>query len=470
MKTGLRLEPRSGSTIGRRLGVLLASAAVLTAPLGQAQPRAYAPDGAVREVAADGSGYGGQLALSIGGSRVLRFSQPIGRVMVGDPKVGDVIPISDRAIYVLGKKAGSTSLMVMPRAGGRPLAAMDLRVGYDVDGLTRAFSEIMPGEAINVSAQGDGLVLTGVLSSPAVAARAAALAESYAPEKVINLASVRGEQQVMLSVRVSEVQRTTLKQLGIENVNALYDSTNTFLMAPNQLNPEVFASILGYSAVGENFTIQGLFNALEKRGLATTLAEPNLVALSGETAVFFAGGEFPVPVPQVGLGGNTIVIDYKQYGVSVAFTPTVYGDTINLLVAPEVSALDKENSVRILGFEIPGILTRRAKTTIELRPGQSFAIAGLIRREFTDGFSGLPGVSNIPILGPLFRSTSFQNNETEVVIIVTAHLAKPTTRTNLLVPTDLRRGPAEPDLWLGNTLDVPQRPAAAAPPSPMTKP
>jgi len=444
----------------------IATTAALLASVAAAQPRPYALETAVREVAADQSGYGGLLALPLGGSRILRFAQPIGRVMVGNPKVGDVIPLSDRTLYVLAKAAGSTSLTVMPRSAGQPLATMDLRVGYDVDGFKRAAQEVMPSEPVEVSARGDGLVLTGLLSSSAAAARAAALAERFAPEHVVNLTRIRGAEQVMLTVHVSEVKRSALKQLGVSNIQALWDTEHLTTIPLGAFNPDAFASIIGRTTIGgDNFSIQAFVDLLEKKGFASTLAEPNLVALSGETAVFFAGGEFPIPVPQFnGVGSSQITIEYKQYGVSIAFTPTVYGDSINLLVAPEVSALDPQNSVVLNGFKIPGITTRRAKTTVDLRNGQSFAIAGLIRREYTNNMRGLPGVSNMPIFGQLFRSSGFQNDETEVVIIVTAHLAKPTTRENLLVPTDLRRGPTEGELFFTNATDVPLHPPAAPPP------
>jgi pilus assembly protein CpaC len=449
------------------LALALGLAGPLTTPPAAAQPREYAPDASVRDVSADPSGYGGQLALPTGGSQILRFSQPIGRVMLGDPKVGEVIPLSDRTLYVLGKAAGSTSLTVFPRSGAlRPMAALDVRVGYDVAGLRRAMSELIPGEPVEVSARGDAVVLSGLLSSSAVSARAAALAERYAPERVVNLTSIRGAEQVMLSVRVAEVQRSALKQLGISDITGLWDTTQSLELVPGDANPELLASIFGRTVIGENFSIDAIFEALERKGFASTLAEPTLVALSGETAVFFAGGEFPIPVPQESGALTRVTIEFKQYGVSVGFTPTVYGDTINLLVAPEVSALDRDNSVQLQGFRVPGLTTRRAKTTVELRSGQSFAIAGLIRREFSDTLRGLPGVSNLPILGALFRSTAFQNNETEVVIIVTPHLAKPTTRQNLVVPTDLRRGPTETELFLTNATDRPLAAPARAPVAP----
>jgi len=440
--------------LAKLLSTLLATTAMLSATgLGsvtQAQP--YAPEGAVHEVVADDAGYGGQVALPVGGSRILRFHQPIGRVMVGNPKVGDVIPLGERTLYILGKAAGATSLTVMPRVGAAPLATMDMRVGYDVDNVRRAMHDVLPGEQLDVSARGDGLVLSGTLSSSAAVARAASLAEQYATGHVVNLMSVRAAEQVMLSVRVAEVQRTALQQLGLNNLAALWDTTGSLTFAPPALNPDSVLNLLGRDQSGD-WTFQSVFDALEKKGFASTLAEPNLVALSGETAVFFAGGEFPIPVPQAGLNANTITIEYKQYGVSIGFTPTVYGDTINLAVAPEVSALDPANSIVLQGFRIPGITTRRAKTTVELRNGQSFAIAGLIRREFSDNLRGIPGASRVPIFGALMRSTGYQNNETEVVIIVTAHLAKPTDKRNLIAPTDLRQGPSEADLFLTGATD-----------------
>jgi pilus assembly protein CpaC len=423
--------------------------------MGLAAPAAAA-EGAVRVVTTDATGYAGQLALPIGGSKILKFSQPIGRVLLGDPKVGDVVPLSDRTLYVMGKAAGTTNLTVMRGESATPIATLDLHVGYDVDGLKRALTDLMPGEPLEVSARGDGLVITGLASSSVVAARAAALAEHYAPEKVVNLMAVKGAEQVMLSVHVAEVQRSALKQLGITSLQGAWDDIGSATtLPPFTLNPDAVLNLVGRTTLG-SVTLEGLFNALESRGYATTLAEPRLTALSGETAVFFAGGEIPVPVPQLSASGQSqITIDYKPYGVSVGFTPTVVGDTINLVVAPEVSALDRDNAVVLQGFRVPALTTRRAKTTVELKNGQSFAIAGLIKKDFSDSLKGLPGLQNVPVLGALFRSTQFQNNETEVVIIVTVHLAKPTTRQNLLLPTETSKAPGETELFLLSNTDKP---------------
>jgi len=455
----MKSTKRSAAMLARGALSALAAGLVLAAPAQAAQTSKSKSDGPVRTVTTDSSGYGGQVALPVGGSKILRFGQAVGRVMVSDPKVADVVPLSDKTIYVLAKSPGATSLLVMPSGdGARPIAAMDLRVGFDLEALKRAYAEIMPGEDVTVSGEGDGLVLSGLVSSSAVAARAAALAERYAPQKVLNLMSVRGAEQVMLSVHVAEVQRSVLKQLGITTLQGGWtDAGGVWDLAPLVSNPDALANIFGHTEIGENFTIEGLFEALERKGFASTLAEPKLTALSGETATFFAGGEFPVPVPQMqGVGQILLTVEYKPYGVSVGFTPTVHGDTINLLVSPEVSALDRENSVQLQGFRIPGITTRRAKTTVELRNGQSFAIAGLIRREFSDSLRGVPGAASLPIFGALFRSTAYQNNESEVVIIVTAHLAKPTDRKQLLLPTDTVQAPSGAELLLTNTTDKPK--------------
>jgi pilus assembly protein CpaC len=432
--------------------------------------RAATPPGSVVEVSVDAAGYGGQLALPTGGSRVLHFAQPIGRVMLGDPKVADVVPLSDHSIFVVAKAAGSSSLLVMPRReGGAPVAAMDVKVGFDVGSLQRALQLVIPGEAITVGADGDGLVLSGVVSSSAVAAQASQLAARYAPDKVANLLTIRAAEQVMLQVHVAEVKRSALRQLGITSLSALWTDTGKAISLPGlTASAASVAALGGIAKIGNNMQIEGLIEALETKGYATTLAEPTLIALSGETAQFFAGGEFPVPVPQLqgGSGGSsTITIDYKPYGVSVGFTPTVIGDTINLAVAPEVSALDTAHQVNLLGFTVPGITTRRARTTVELRNGQSFAIAGLIQRDFSNSLRGIPGAASLPIFGALFRSTAYQNDETEVVVIVTVHLARPTDRRNLLLPTEASKAATGAQMIFTNTTDTDTQTQAARPAS-----
>jgi pilus assembly protein CpaC len=400
----------------------------------------------------------GGIGVPVGGSQILRFDRPVGRVFLGDSEVADVIPLTDRSIYLLGQKAGTSSLTVMERGErAQPMATYTVQVGVDALGLKRALHEIMPNEDIEVRLAGDGLVLSGDVSSSAAAERAAAVAERFAADRVVNSTTVRAAEQVLLEVRVSEVQRNALQALGVRTSIGWSNNGDTSSLLTGIINPDAFATLLGQGMTGD-FTIRAALDALEQRGVVTTLAQPTLVALSGETANFFAGGEFPIPVAVDDDGGRSrVTIEFKQFGVSVNFTPTVIGDTINLAVAPEVSALDPNNSIRLFGTEIPALTTRRANTTVELRDGQSFAVAGLIRRDFTDSMTGVPGVSNIPVLGSLFRSNRFERQETEVVIIVTARRAHPTTLANLPTPTDLFNAPDHLQLYfLGQTEALPQ--------------
>ncbi|HJS79119.1 MAG TPA: type II and III secretion system protein family protein [Vitreimonas sp.] len=428
----------------------LVVAALLTAGLSFSTTPAFA-----QSAAADAS-YGGGVGLPIGGATILRFDRPVGRVYLGNSRVADVIALTDHSIYVLGRETGTSTLTILQRGErSTPLAVYTIQVGVDAIGLRRSLHETMPTENIDVRLAGDGIVLSGEVSSSAAAERALAIAERFAAGRIVNSMTISAAEQVMLEVRVAEVQRNALTAFGLRSAGAIWQNGFTSSLDPTSLlsgivSPDAFATLQGVGVTGD-WTLQGVFDALERRGVVTTLAQPTLVALSGETANFFAGGEFPIPVAvNDGDDGQRITIEFKQFGVAVAFTPTVVGDTINLNVAPEVSALDRNNSVRLFGTEIPALTTRRARTTVELRDGQSFAIAGLIRRDFTDNLNGLPGAARMPILGALFRSTRFERSESEVVIIVTAHRAEPTTLDRLTLPTDLFNAPSQFQLfWMG---------------------
>jgi pilus assembly protein CpaC len=268
--------------------------------------------------------------------------------------------------------------------------------------------------------------------------------------------SVQGSQQVLLQVKFAEVSRNVARQLGIG-----HDLISTGDLAFRLVTSSALPLALGLpngvanlaTGADSNPDLSVTFQSLEDRGLVKTLAEPNLIALSGDTANFLAGGEFPVPVAQ---DNNTITIEFKEFGVGLSFTPTVIGtDLINLVVAPEVSRIDPTVSVSTVtgldgvGISVPGLSTRRAKTTIELRDGQSFAIAGLLQEDYQNAISGLPWLADIPILGALFRSTGFQRNETELVILVTPHLVKPAQSiAELTAPTDRLVLPSDTDLFL----------------------
>jgi pilus assembly protein CpaC len=310
-------------------------------------------------------------------------------------------------------------------------------------------------------------------------ARAAQVAETYAPGKVVNMMSVGSAQQVMLEVRFSEMKRSAAKQIGFNHSfttdNGRFEggignsAPGTALLTNQNGVPTIdIKSILDtFGIVSGNFSIgkMNLFSALdalERKGVISTLAEPTLVALSGDTASFLAGGEFPIPVAQSNSGGGggagnnnstAITVEFKPFGVSLSFTPTVLEDgIINLVVAPEVSSIDPSASISVNGLVIPGLQTRRAKTTLELRDGQSFALAGLMRKDFQDTIRQFPVLGSIPIIGALFRSTGFQKDETELVIIVTPRIVRPMSPDDVKLPTDRAAAPSEFELFgLGRT-------------------
>ena len=437
--------------------------------------------------------HAGEIAVPVNKSQVIRSDRPYSKALIGSPEVADVLPLTDQSLYVLGKKMGTTSLTLYDRSN-MLIAVMDVVVGPDVISLRRQLSDLMPVEGIGARISNDAIVLEGVVPDAVAADRAVQLAETYAPGKVINMLSLGSSQQVMLEVRFSEIKRSALKQLGVSwfiqsdagkfdgaigggaSVRPLTDD-DTGAIIGSQKTIEAVQGSFGiisraFRALGTNFDVQ--LDALERRGAVTTLAEPTLVALSGETASFLAGGEFPVPVVQnssggggAGGGNSAITVEWKPFGVSLAFTPTVLADgVINLVVAPEVSSIDPSAAIVVSGLTIPGLQTRRAKTVIELRDGESFALAGLLRRDFQDTVRQVPLLGSIPIIGTLFRSSGFQKEETELVMIVTPRLVRPVRPHNLKVPTDRVSPPNEADLFLLGRTDtgVPAAPEFNPPP------
>ena len=402
----------------------------------------------------DDSKHAGELSVPIEKSQILHLDVPFADLMLGNAEVADVLALSDRSIYVLGKSAGSTSLMVYGR-NRNLLAILDLVVGPDIEGLDAKLRELVPGESVVVHPLNGSLVLCGTVSSAGRMAKIVTLAERFAPGLVTNLMTVSGSQQVMLKVRFVEVSRNALKRIGL-NFDALdgdfsFSSGDTFSGNP----AETFAAGLFNGALGAS-SLRLLFEALETKGLAKTLAQPNLIALSGDTASFLAGGEFPIEVAQSGAaasGDAAITVEFKEFGISLSFTPTVLDDgLINMVVSPEVSALDF--SVAINGT--PGLTTRRATTTVELRDGQTFAIAGLLQEDFQDAVRQVPLLGDIPILGALFRSSQYQRNESELVIIVEPRLVRPVPSGALATPADHLIPPSELDLWLNGLIEAPE--------------
>jgi len=448
----------------------------------------------------------GELQVPINKSQGIRADRAYSKALIGNPEIADIVPISATTVYVLGKKTGTTSLTLYDRSN-RLIAVMDVVVGPDVLTLKRQLSDLLPG-GIAARMSNDSVILEGTVPNALMADRAVQIAETYAPGKVVNLLSLGSSQQVMLEVRFAEVKRNALSQIGVtwsglgndfrgvagggSSLQPAGGTTTVTTPLPGggtvtSTTPNIAGQLaLGaitdsfgivsrmFRAFGANFNVT--LDALERKGFVRTLAEPTLIALSGETASFLAGGEFPVPVAQGSGGGatgggnnNALTVEWKPFGVSLAFTPTVLADgVINMVVAPEVSSIDPSASIVINNLTIPGLQTRRAKTVVELRDGESFALAGLLRKDFQDTIRQVPLLGSLPIIGTLFRSTGFQHEQTELVIIVTPRLVRAVPAGMLKAPTDRAGPPNEAELLLNGRTDtaVPAGPRALTQPPP----
>ena len=407
----------------------------------------------------------GSLEVPLNKSQVVTADRPIAKAMVGNAEIADILPLTDRSVYVLGKAMGTTSLTLYD-AGGRVLAVMDVAVGPDTQAFQDNVGRLLPGSDIQASISGSSMVLTGLASDAAMVDRAVQLARTYAGENVVNLISLGTSQQVMLEVVIAEVRRTVGEEIGIRGFGRNENGTRVAFGQGASLTPdpdtgapvfEVGSIADAFGVIGATGTILGIdfeayLDALESKGFAKTLAEPTLVALSGETASFLAGGEFPIPVNQSGGadgGEGTITVEFKPFGVSLAFTPVVLGDrSIYLKVEPEVSSIDPTASIRLNDIVIPGLQTRRASTALQLRDGESFAIAGLLSNSYETVVSQVPLLGSIPILGALFRSTDFQKGETELLIVVTPRLVAPIRPDQVRLPTDRVANPEAVDTIL----------------------
>ncbi len=393
---------------------------------------------------------------------VVESDIPFAELSIANPGIADISSLSDRTIYVLGKSPGLTTLTLLD-ASGQLITNVDVRVAADVSEFKERLRQILPGEKIEVRTANDGIVLSGIVSSTQGLQRALDLAERYAPERVSNLMSVGGIQQVMLKVRFAEMQRSVSKSLSASfALNGLLGSdvainggtnttvgsgaiTNSLGGSAPATNTNTGAVLFGFNAGSTQVGL--LLEALEQKGAVRFLAEPNLVALSGQEAKFLAGGEYPVPVSQT---GDTISVEYKPFGVEMSFIPRVVDtNLINLELKAAVSAIDPTNSVSLgNGFDISAFTRRETSTTVEMRDGESFAIAGLLTDDFTDASSQLPWIGDVPVLGALFRSANYRRSQTELVIIITAHLVTPTRGEALALPTDRIKPPTEKELFL----------------------
>ena len=353
---------------------------------------------------------------------------------------------------------GRTDLTILDK-DGHLMAKIDVHVVPDISELKLRLSELLPGEPIEMRTASDGIVLSGTLSGAAKISKAMEIAERYAPGKVTNLMYVGGTQQVMLQVLFAEMQRSVSKSLGFNfglagqggDVSYAFLSGSGVAAAPFGLATDAFG-FAGLAVTAGDVVLSLFLDNLEQKGLIRTLAEPNLVALSGDTASFLAGGEVPIPVAQDSsgtTGSSAITVEFKPFGVGLSFTPTVVDeDLINLELATEVSFIDNTIVVTNGIIDIPGFGVRRANTTVELRNGQSLAIAGLLQEDFSDNVSQFPWLADTPIVGALLRSSDFAERQTELVIIITPTLVTPVSGDRLALPFDRIRIPNENELFL----------------------
>ncbi|AOY58738.1 hypothetical protein B2D07_09750 [Desulfococcus multivorans] len=407
------------------------------------------------------------LDLVVGQTIILKNRAPVRyrnlRINITDPKIAKAdVPYSPDEILITGKNIGSTDMKLWQDQ--RLIEVFHLNVGFDVSRLKQKLNALLPQEKdLQVLSTHDSITLAGKVSNLTNLTTALSLASAYAPEdKIHNMAEVGGVHQVMLEVRVAEMQRSIGRDLGINftysrgkdffgsALSALNASDLTGLnglLEGNSGSGNVFSqavsTILRFSSGDSLWTF--FFDVLKSEGLAKILAEPTLMALSGQTATFRVGGEFPYPVQD----DDGITIEFRPYGVGLNFTPTVMSqDKIGIQVAPSVSELDFANAVQVGGVFVPALTTREASTTIELGDGESFAIAGLLQDNVRNAVSKYPILGDIPVLGALFRSQQFQKNKTELVIIVTPHIVKPIQQGNPRLPTDFFNEPDDAEFYL----------------------
>jgi pilus assembly protein CpaC len=458
-----------------RLALAAAIAAAVTGP-GVLPHRAMAQQAVVEELGAAVR----HVKVTRSKSRTFEVSVPFTSAVVGSPEIADVLPMSDRILYVQGKKVGTTNVSIFDK-NKRVIAIIDVDVTVDARSVAERIRANIDSKTITVSSSQEQLILGGLAKNAVDAEQAVAIAKASAPElQLVNLIKVAGAQQVLLKVRFVEASRDAGRQLGVnwyasnsKNTQGANIGMGTFTGGTGNNNLPLFSTAGALANTSTSPFVVGLANlaskganvdmvisALETKGLARRLAEPDLVALSGDTASFLAGGEVPVPVVQPSSGSTpTITVDYKPFGVQLTFMPTVLANgVINLRLTPSVSELDYTNGVTQNGFTIPALTKREARTTIELRDGQSFAIAGLLQTEGLRNIDQVPWLGSVPVLGSLFRSSGYQNHETDLVVIVTPHLAAPAAPgQKLATPLDSRLPSNDADFFLFGEQEVPKQ-------------
>ncbi|MEO6247332.1 MAG: type II and III secretion system protein family protein [Sphingomicrobium sp.] len=448
-----------------RLGTALAALAIGLGSIAIAAPAAAQPQAARPSET---------LNLSKGTGNIVRLNAPMSDVFVANDAIADVQVRSSTQLYVFGKGTGETTIYATDKAGHVVYAA-NVRVGNNTGSVDEMLHMAMPDASIQATPMNNLVLLTGTVASPSDVAEAQRLVQAYVGTDTQVVSRLRSATplQVMLKVRIAEVNRSILKKIGVNLLSRDNTGGTAFGIGqgnPGTINPTgggIFniatqGTSLGIAGKLFGLNLLGTLDLAQNDGLVTTLAEPNLTALSGETASFLAGGEFPVPVSQ---GNSAISIEYKSYGVGLAFTPIVLADgRISMRVRPEVSELSDAGSVSFGGYVVPALTTRRAETTVELGSGQSFMIAGLLQNRNNNSVKKAPFLGDLPILGALFRSTSYQRAETELVIVVTPYLVRPMSNQAVL-PSNGYRAPTDGQLnWEGQTFDGQSGPRAMLPP------
>lgn len=496
----------------RRMAMLVAQATAAIVALSSIASAVAAADYGVRDGGAyikiGDPGLVRYLRLTISKSRTLKLSKPFGEALIANPGIADIVPLTDQSVYIVGKQTGLTRLTLLDSHKSL-MGIIEVEVSYDIQGLRQELHNSVPGGDFSLRTANGRIVLAGIVPDAIALSKAVSITDQFtssceaqqlgepsgagnggtvsprsmtpgpanaqpgahgggggpASKCFVNMLTVRAPQQVLLEVRFVEAQRNAARDLGFAwDLNGSRIRGLSGLPAVATLGSTVLGGLPSSGVPFGAFvarvldggtTADVLIQALEKRGVARRLAEPNLVTLSGDTANFLAGGEFPFPVAS---DNNKITIEFKKFGIGLAFTPTVLSDSqINLKIEPEVSDLDPNNTILVANTSIPSLIVRRASTTVELRDGQSFAIAGLLQSKHTKSTRELPWISQVPVLGTLFRSASYEKNDSDLVIIVTPRLVRPAKPGQQLVtPLDQRLPGNDRDYFLRGQLEVPK--------------
>jgi len=456
----------------RAFAAILCALALALTPVGGSL---HAGDARLVKIDQGGLGQASRsIVLGLNKAAIVELPVAARDVLVSNPAIVDAVVRTNKRTYLIGLAVGQTNAFFF-NENGQQILNLEIRVARDLSGLRDSLRQYFPGARIDVESINDHVVLSGMVSSASEASKAQDLAARYIgvdKDNVLNMLGIEGKEQVMLKVTVAEMQRSVIKQLGVDLSSAADFGDFALRLATSNSFSLQGQSIGGLSTDGTGFTsgndsIEGALRALERDGILRTLAEPNLTAISGESAKFLAGGEFPVPTSR-DRDGN-VQIEFKPFGVGLNFTPVVLSEgRISLKISTEVSELSSDGAFVFQGSDgsgvtVPALKVRRAETTLELPSGGSLVMAGLLSDSTRQNIDGVPGAKDVPVLGQLFRSRDYQKNETELVVIVTPYLVDPTSRKNLVLPTDGYAPASDMDTILMGKLNATYGARGAAP-------